>query len=107
MHHLQLQGTAMAEHGEVEYSTADGNDYQAHEGTYASFVHFVFVGLILCVNILFALAVGGVMGHWLTAAGLLILVHICAAIDLGTGGRTMTYVGLVVSFVAFALLGLS
>ena len=31
----------MAEHGTVEYSTAAGNDYQAHEQTYVSFLNLV------------------------------------------------------------------
>ncbi len=29
----------MADHGEVEYATADGNDYLEHEGTYERFLH--------------------------------------------------------------------
>jgi hypothetical protein len=28
----------MADHGEVEYATADGNDYAEHEGTYDMFI---------------------------------------------------------------------
>jgi hypothetical protein len=28
----------MADHGEVEYATADGNDYAEHVGTYAMFL---------------------------------------------------------------------
>ena len=28
----------MADHGEVEYATADGNDYAEHEGTYHLFM---------------------------------------------------------------------
>ena len=28
----------MADHGEVEYATADGNDYAEHEGTYEMFI---------------------------------------------------------------------
>lgn len=28
----------MADHGEVEYATADGNDYAEHEGTYHLFL---------------------------------------------------------------------
>jgi hypothetical protein len=28
----------MADHGEVEYATADGNDYAEHESTYAMFI---------------------------------------------------------------------
>lgn len=28
----------MADHGELEYATADGNDYAEHEGTYRMFI---------------------------------------------------------------------
>ena len=54
----------MADHGTVEYATATGNDYPAHESTYERFVHFTFVGILYVITILFGLAVGGVMGHW-------------------------------------------
>ena len=37
----------MADHGTVEYATATGNDYPAHEQTYETFVKFAFVGTIL------------------------------------------------------------
>ena len=37
--------------------------------TYERFVHFAFVGIIHVVNILFGLAIGGVMGHWFLALG--------------------------------------
>src|SRR5690348_7436583 len=32
----------MADHGTVEYATATGNDYPAHENTYERFLHFTF-----------------------------------------------------------------
>jgi hypothetical protein len=34
----------MAEHNEVAYTTADGNDYQAHEQTYEGFIMLVKYG---------------------------------------------------------------
>jgi hypothetical protein len=34
----------MAEHGEIAYSTADGNDYAAHEATYVGFINLVKYG---------------------------------------------------------------
>ena len=37
-------GFAMADHGEVEYATATGNDYAEHEATYEGFVHLAYVG---------------------------------------------------------------
>jgi len=58
----------MADHGTVEYATATGNDYEAHESSYERFVHFTLVGILYVVTILFGLATGGVMGHWFTAA---------------------------------------
>ena len=36
----------MADHGTVEYATATGNDYEAHESSYESFVHFTLVGIL-------------------------------------------------------------
>ena len=35
----------MAEHNEVAYTTADGNDYQAHEQTYEGFIMLVKCGI--------------------------------------------------------------
>jgi hypothetical protein len=34
----------MAEHNEVAYTTADGNDYPAHEQTYEGFIKLVKYG---------------------------------------------------------------
>ena len=34
----------MAQHNEVAYTTADGNDYQAHEQTYEGFIMLVKCG---------------------------------------------------------------
>jgi hypothetical protein len=64
---------SMADHGEVEYATATGNDYAEHEATYAAFVKAAVVGTIFVVNIVVALAVGGVTDHWLATLGLVIL----------------------------------
>jgi hypothetical protein len=36
--------TLMAEHNEVAYTTADGNDYPAHEQTYEGFIKLVKYG---------------------------------------------------------------
>lgn len=37
----------MAEHHEVEYATADGNDYAEHENTYQLFVALVKWSIII------------------------------------------------------------
>ena len=63
----------MADHGTVEYATATGNDYAAHEQSYESFVHFTLVGILYVVTIMFGLATGGVMGHWLLAATIFVI----------------------------------
>ena len=41
----------MAEHNEVAYTTADGNDYPAHEQTYEGFLALVKYGTIGVVAI--------------------------------------------------------
>jgi hypothetical protein len=46
----------MADHGEVEYAIAEGNDYPAHEGMYRSFVTLVKVGIITVAIIIILLA---------------------------------------------------
>ncbi len=46
----------MADHGELEYATATGNDYPAHEQTYRSFITLVKVVLGVVVVILILMA---------------------------------------------------
>ncbi len=46
----------MADHGELEYATAEGNDYAAHEQMYRNFVTLVKVGLITVAIIVILLA---------------------------------------------------
>jgi aa3 type cytochrome c oxidase subunit IV len=97
----------MADHGTVEYATATGNDYPAHEASYERFVHFAFVGIIHIIGLLFGLAVGGVMGHWFLAF-LCFMIAIAGAIPgLLSGSRTSSYVAFVLGFLIFAYAGLS
>jgi Bacterial aa3 type cytochrome c oxidase subunit IV len=91
----------MADHGTVEYATATGNDYPTHEGTYESFVHFTFVGILHIVDILFGLAVGGVMGHWGLAAIIFILALGGVVPGLAGSSRTPSTVIFVVCFLIF------
>jgi hypothetical protein len=49
-------GTAMADHSEVAYTTADGNDYEAHEQTYEGFIMLVKYGTSAVVLILILMA---------------------------------------------------
>ncbi len=47
----------MAQHSEVAYSTADGNDYSAHEQTYEGFIKLVKYGTASVVLILILMAI--------------------------------------------------
>ena len=46
----------MADHSEVAYTTADGNDYVAHEQTYEGFLTLVKFGSITVAIILILMA---------------------------------------------------
>lgn len=47
----------MADHGEVEYATATGNDYPAHEQTYHNFITLVKVTMAIVVTIVILMAI--------------------------------------------------
>lgn len=97
----------MADHGTVEYATATGNDYAAHEGTYEKFVQFAFVGTINVVNLMIGLATGGVLGHWLAALLIFIVAIVGAIPGMVSTSKTSSYVAFVISFAIFAFYGLS
>jgi hypothetical protein len=46
----------MDDHGEVEYATATGNDYPAHEQTYENFITLVKVVMAIVVTIVVLMA---------------------------------------------------
>jgi hypothetical protein len=50
----------MSDHSEVAYTTADGNDYIAHEQTYEGFISLVKYGTLGVI------AIVGLMGFFLT-----------------------------------------
>ena len=97
----------MADHGTVEYATATGNDYPAHEGTYERFVHFILVGILYVITILFGLATGGVMGHWFIAAAIFFIGLAGALPGLLGNTRTPSYASFVICFLIFAFTGIS
>ena len=47
----------MADHNEVAYTTADGNDYEAHEQTYEGFIMLVKYGSAAVIIILSLMAI--------------------------------------------------
>ena len=53
----QAWGPERADHGEVRYATAEGNDYAAHEQTYRTFIHLVkgVLAAVLIIVILMAI----------------------------------------------------
>ena len=97
----------MAEHGTVEYATAAGNDYPAHEQSYESFVHFTFICILSVVNIMLGLAVGGVMGHWLAAVAIFLIALAGAVPGMLSGSRTSSTVAFVLCFLIFVFYGVS
>ena len=94
----------MADHGEVEYATATGNDYAEHEGTYESFVHAAVIGTIFVANVVVVLGLWGVQGHWLTALASLIISLVAAAIGLSSGSNVPSLISLVLALIALAVL---
>ena len=46
----------MSDHGEVEYATADGNDYAAHEQTYRTFISMTKVMIVVLATIVILMA---------------------------------------------------
>jgi hypothetical protein len=93
----------MADHGHVEYATAQGDDLPAHEAMYDRFVHLVFVGGAHVVNIIIGLAIGAVGGHWLVAFGIFVIATIVAVHGFMTGTRTPSVVMMGISLLALAL----
>lgn len=92
----------MADHGEVEYATATGNDYPAHEQTYEGFIQFAVVAICHIINIVLALAIGTVVGHWGIMIGILIVATIIAGHDLATGSRMPGAIMVVISLLLLA-----
>jgi hypothetical protein len=93
----------MAEHGQVEYAVADGNDLPAHEAMYERFVHLILVGGAHVVNIILGLAIGAVAGHWGVAFGIFLVATLVAVHGFMTGARAPSIVMVIISLLALAL----
>ena len=87
----------MADHADVRYATADGNDLPAHEAGYNQFIEVVVVGTALVVNILFGLAIGGVIGNWLPGGFVIVAGVVAAAISGWTGLRIVSFAMVAIS----------
>ena len=93
----------MADHGQVEYATATGNDLATHEATYKSFVQLAYAGSCLIASIVIALAMIGTTHRWLLAIGLIVVGSIVAAHGLVSGARAPSAVMVLVSLFALGL----
>jgi len=93
----------MADHGQAEYATAEGNDLPSHEAMYDRFVHLVFVGCCHVVNILLGLGIGALTGHWLVAFGIFVVATLLAIHGLLSGARLPSGIMVVLSLIALAL----
>jgi hypothetical protein len=92
----------MADHGEVEYATATGNDYAEHEHTYEAFVSSAVVGTLFVLNVVVVLAIWGVAGHWLVALGIFVIAIAAAILGVATGSNVPGIVSLVLGLLALA-----
>jgi len=93
----------MSDHGEVEYATATGNDYEEHEGTYEKFVEAAVVGTLFVLSVAVVLAIWGVAGHWLVALGVFVIAVGALVLGLGSGSSTPGIVALVLGLIALAI----
>jgi hypothetical protein len=93
----------MASHGTTEYSTAEGNDYPAHEATYENFVTLVLVGIVHVVSICLGLTIGGVRENWWAGGGIIFFATLAAGWSLMTGSKLPSYVILVLGLIGLAV----
>jgi Bacterial aa3 type cytochrome c oxidase subunit IV len=93
----------MADHGHVEYATAEGNDLPSHEAMYDRFVHLVVVGGALVINIVLGLAIGAVASHWGVAFAIFLLSPAVAWHGFITGARAPSGVMVVIALIALGL----
>ena len=92
----------MADHGHVEYATAEGNDLPAHEAGYDNFVHLAFVGSVYVICIVIALAIGGVQGRWFTEGAIIVVATLFFAHALLTGAKAPSGVMLALAVLTLA-----
>jgi hypothetical protein len=92
----------MAEHADLTYGVAAGNDLPAHEAGYERFVHLVFIGCAHVASIVIALCIGAVQGHWLAAFLLIVVATVLAVHGFLTGARGPSAAMVVVSLLSLA-----
>jgi hypothetical protein len=77
----------MADHAEVQYTTADGNDYREHEATYVRFLDLAFSLSSYVIAIVIGLAIVGATHSTWMGVGLIVLSTFLAIPALVTGAK--------------------
>jgi hypothetical protein len=93
----------MADHGQVEYATATGNDLAEHEAAYDNFIQLAYVGSCFVASIVIGLAIGGTTGHWMISLGLFVFGAIVGVHGLASGAKVPSVVMVVISLLALGL----
>jgi hypothetical protein len=98
----------MADHSEIAYTTADGNDYPAHEQTYVQFVEFAFIGALYVIGTVLGIGIEGITTHWLLGALVIFVISPLGAIhSVATGTRGGAITALILSLLIFTYCVLS
>jgi aa3 type cytochrome c oxidase subunit IV len=90
----------MADHGQVEYATATGNDLAEHEATYENFLRLAYVGSCVVACIVIGLAIGGTTGHWGLSLAVFVFASIVGIHGLATGAKAPSAVMVVLALLA-------
>lgn len=93
----------MADHGQVEYAIATGNDLPAHESTYKNFTLLANVGSCVVACIVIGLAIVGTTPHWLMAIGVMLVASVVGIHGLATGAKAPSLVMVVIALLTLAL----
>ena len=94
----------MADHGEVQYTTADGNDYPAHEAAYEGFIQLALVGSIAVICIVLGIGISTLTSHWVIGGLVIFLVSPVAFIHgMATGSQASSFAALALSLILFGL----
>ncbi len=93
----------MADHGQVEYATAQGNDLPAHVEMYDRFVHLALVACCHLASIVIALAIGAAAHHWFYAFVILIVATLVSLHGFMSGARLPSIVMVLISLLTLAL----
>ena len=97
----------MADHGEVQYSTAEGNDYREHEGTYSRFLGLAFaLSAYVIAAVIGLAAVGTTQSAWIGVCVILIAtLLVIPALATGSKAWSLVSVGIALLGLAVAALG--